>query len=123
MHLVFMNEDGVSSAAQWRKAQAFSGSMYVGRPDRVANWAFAYALPDLRVQARASPFVSYYNAGGEEDSGSFECSVQVPGIFTLFARFAGVGFAYRFLQSNPEHGQSMAWEGARVFYGDVTEAW
>ena len=122
LDVVFMNEDGVSSEAQWRKVSAFSGFLYVGRPDQPNRWGFAHALADANAQDRARPFASYYYAGGEgQRRGMCQCSVQVAGIFPKFACLVGTEFAYRFVQSNPKHGQSMAWEEARLFYESVGE--
>lgn len=123
MHVVFMNEDDVSSELQWRKASASYGFIYVGLPHQPVQGFFdlIHAVPAKPVRARAASFLSHYAAGGEQTSGFLELSVQIANVFPSFARLAGADFACRFIQANPEHGSNMACEALRVYYEDIAE--
>lgn len=122
MHVVFMNEDDVSSELQWRKVSASSGFIYVGVPGPVQGFFdLIHAVPSEPVLARAACFLSHYAVGREEISGFLQLSVQIANVFPSFARLAGADFACKFIQANPEHGSNMAYEALRVYYEDVAE--
>lgn len=122
MHVVFMNEDDVSSELQWRKVSASSGFIYVGAPEPVQGFFdLIHAVPAEAVRARAACFLSHYAVGSEETSGFLQVSVQIANMFPSFARLAGADFACRFIQANPEHGSNMTYEALRVYYEDVAK--